>query len=291
MRRPKVDLPELAELVIDNLASDKKSLTTCAQLSRLWVPRSRYHLFSTTVIGSSQLASFPKVIASPLCTIRLNINTLIIGDENEWYTNDILPPETWIALPLLAHLQSLTMRHLEVETSPTDGFHVLRQITALKRLTITSTRFSTEFLFFTFLSSLSSLPFLTHLSLQHSHFTTTSPDEHACLPLTLRHFNASSDSRYFSASSAFHTVLLLCKLCAQKKEEGPPTITEMTFTMWTFTYLSPRVFNTFGVLLEHLRLELSPSTPLRGLSFLHLPLPLPNDSIMQQFSTHSKSPR
>jgi hypothetical protein len=250
MWRPTIGLPaELVELVTDNLASDKHSLATCAQLSRVWLPRSRYHLFSTAVAnGSSQVASFLQIIESPLCTLKPYINTLIIDNHERYLTP--ASPATWSALYLLANLQSLTIRHLLLEESPTRG--VFRQI---KRLTIDSTYFC-KFLFFDFLSR---FPSLTHLTLQHlCSFHLSTPEKYACLPSTLHQFSSSFD---------YDTVQVLNKLRRQKKIRSRPRITDMTFTAWRYTEITGEFLNSFGASLKSLRIELTPTTPIHGPSF------------------------
>ena len=50
---------ELVDTIVDKLQDDKSALATCSLLSRIWVPRSRYHLFhSITVTVESDGSGF-----------------------------------------------------------------------------------------------------------------------------------------------------------------------------------------------------------------------------------------
>lgn len=43
-------VPELIEMVIDQLVDDKRSLASCSTIAKVWLPRSRFHLFRTIQI-------------------------------------------------------------------------------------------------------------------------------------------------------------------------------------------------------------------------------------------------
>ncbi|KAK0470095.1 uncharacterized protein EV420DRAFT_89530 [Desarmillaria tabescens] len=88
--------PELTDNIIDFLSSDPLSLMRTSLVCRLWLPRSRFHLFSSVrleLLKLKRISKFLQLIQSPNCTIH--IGTLIISARIlplEWtpdYQNDV----------------------------------------------------------------------------------------------------------------------------------------------------------------------------------------------------------
>ncbi|KAK0204528.1 hypothetical protein DFS33DRAFT_1382400 [Desarmillaria ectypa] len=72
--------PELTDNIIDFLASNPCSLECTSLVCRLWLPRSRFHLFSSVrleLIKLRRIKKFLQLIQSPHCTIH--IRTLAIS--------------------------------------------------------------------------------------------------------------------------------------------------------------------------------------------------------------------
>jgi hypothetical protein len=59
---------ELVEAILDHLADDLRSLKACSLVSRIWLSRSRFHLFETCRLMSNTISDFCKVPRSPGCT-------------------------------------------------------------------------------------------------------------------------------------------------------------------------------------------------------------------------------
>ncbi|KAL4248503.1 hypothetical protein ABKN59_007776 [Abortiporus biennis] len=117
-----IAIPEILDLIIDNLHDDTKSLRSCSLVSKSWLPSSRYHLFETKTIyvefyfpeipSRVGLESFLTFILSS-SAIAETVRTLILvgGLANK--------------LPFLRHLKlqklDLTCGHL-ASMSPYDSF-------------------------------------------------------------------------------------------------------------------------------------------------------------------------
>ncbi|KAF8877359.1 hypothetical protein BD779DRAFT_1677351 [Infundibulicybe gibba] len=60
---------EIVDLIIDQLRADAKTLRLCSLVCQSWLPRARYHLFSTFKIHTRSIAAID-LLGSPLCTIQ-----------------------------------------------------------------------------------------------------------------------------------------------------------------------------------------------------------------------------
>jgi hypothetical protein len=69
---------ELTDVFIDFHHSDRKTLSVCSLVCRNWLSRSRFHLFGTVCVNSSDIHSFVDLLASPWSTIVSSIHTLHI---------------------------------------------------------------------------------------------------------------------------------------------------------------------------------------------------------------------
>ncbi|KAJ7635784.1 hypothetical protein DFH06DRAFT_1336421 [Mycena polygramma] len=75
---------ELSDSIVDHLKSDISALTTCSLLSRQWLPRSRYYIFSSVSFcigrhesrprnGQQRVDEFLSILDSPLATFILYV--------------------------------------------------------------------------------------------------------------------------------------------------------------------------------------------------------------------------
>ncbi|KAI0784373.1 hypothetical protein C8Q75DRAFT_736241 [Abortiporus biennis] len=137
-----IAIPEILDLIIDNLHDDTKSLRSCSLVSKSWLPSSRYHLFETKTIyvefyfpeipSRVGLESFLTFILSS-SAIAETVRTLILvgGRGSSWESATL--PECDLCdiiavankLPFLRHLKlqklDLTCGHL-ASMSPYDSF-------------------------------------------------------------------------------------------------------------------------------------------------------------------------
>ncbi|KAJ7635786.1 hypothetical protein DFH06DRAFT_1336423 [Mycena polygramma] len=97
-----VEIPgELVDSIIDNLKRNRSALITCSLLSRQWLPRSRYHLFSSVSFnidwrdarGLRKAEEFIFLLDSPLATIAPYVEEVNLTHRTEGPTvlsNEIL---------------------------------------------------------------------------------------------------------------------------------------------------------------------------------------------------------
>lgn len=72
--------PELVDIVIDFLCSDRETLNVCSLVCKTWLPAARYHLFGTIILRGGNTGSFHALRASPNFTATPFIHRLIIMD-------------------------------------------------------------------------------------------------------------------------------------------------------------------------------------------------------------------
>ncbi|KAG7444876.1 uncharacterized protein BT62DRAFT_933922 [Guyanagaster necrorhizus] len=116
--------PELTDNIIDFLSSDPLSLKRTSLVCRLWLPRSRFHLFSTVrleLIKLRRINKFLQLISSSHCTIH--IGTLVISARIlplEWtseYPDVAASVHSILTVPglcrALSHASSLVLDHFD----------------------------------------------------------------------------------------------------------------------------------------------------------------------------------
>ncbi|KAJ7625984.1 hypothetical protein FB45DRAFT_1060561 [Roridomyces roridus] len=112
---------ELVDSVIDLVRSDPITLADCALVCRQWVPRSRYHYFSSVQLvrntNRDTLRTFILILASPLATFISSVREVYIFHHSS-YGTPVLSAGDIIGLfaryglaPTLLHL-SCSLRHL-----------------------------------------------------------------------------------------------------------------------------------------------------------------------------------
>jgi hypothetical protein len=75
--------PEIFDAFIDQV--DANLLGVCSLVSKLWLPRSRRHLFERVVIIGQDLKPFLDLVDNPLCTIKPHVH--IVEMEGAWDAN------------------------------------------------------------------------------------------------------------------------------------------------------------------------------------------------------------
>lgn len=100
--------PEIIDVIVDNLHTDKSSLRACGLTARTWLPSSRYHLFAKVTLRPSNILSFTKLLEYPLNNIAPMVRHLAVELETD-KENTILGAS--LVLPLLpsitAHLRMI----------------------------------------------------------------------------------------------------------------------------------------------------------------------------------------
>lgn len=77
-------LPELVDLIVDCLSSEKAALKSCSLVGRAWLPRSRFHLFHTIHLNIADPFAnrdFLKLHGSTLSTLSTHVHHLIIHES------------------------------------------------------------------------------------------------------------------------------------------------------------------------------------------------------------------
>jgi len=99
--------PEITDVIVDNLHTDKSSLRACGLTARTWLPSSRYHLFARVTLRPSNILSFTKLLEYPLNNIAPVVRHLAVELDTDKKT--ILGAS--LVLPLLpsitAHLRMI----------------------------------------------------------------------------------------------------------------------------------------------------------------------------------------
>src|ERR1700735_1473632 len=90
--------PEITDVIVDNLHTDKSSLRACGLTARAWLPSSRYHLFAKVTLRPSNILSFTKLLEYPLNNIAPVVRHLAVKLETDG-NNTILGAS--LVLPLL----------------------------------------------------------------------------------------------------------------------------------------------------------------------------------------------
>ncbi|EEB92068.1 hypothetical protein MPER_09478 [Moniliophthora perniciosa FA553] len=80
------DLPsdypqELIDRIIDHCRDEHQDISQCSLVAKKWLPRTRYHLFSSLSIVPSpeDYHKLVLLLANPNCTIHLFIRELTLG--------------------------------------------------------------------------------------------------------------------------------------------------------------------------------------------------------------------
>jgi hypothetical protein len=98
--------PEITDVIVDNLHTDRSSLRACGLTARTWLPSSRYHLFARVTLRPSNILSFTKLLEYPLNNIAPVVRHLAVELETD--ENNIILGAS-LVLPLLpsitAHLR------------------------------------------------------------------------------------------------------------------------------------------------------------------------------------------
>lgn len=148
--------PELTDNIIDFLSSDILSLKRTSLVCRLWLPRSRFHIFSSVrleLIKLRRINKFMQLIQSPHCTI--NIGTLIISARVlplEWtsdYPDVAASVYSILTVPgpcrALSDVESLVLDHFDTtKTYLSIGFGIeafSRTFTNVRSVTFKRVRF------------------------------------------------------------------------------------------------------------------------------------------------------
>ncbi|KAJ7661966.1 hypothetical protein DFH06DRAFT_363044 [Mycena polygramma] len=101
------DFPEeLIDSVIDHLRSDKSALLVCGLVSSQWLPRSRYHCFSSIHLfigscrnqddwkGLSRVKTFLSLVESPLATFAPSVTKVRLSHRRDRKKGGIISPKT-----------------------------------------------------------------------------------------------------------------------------------------------------------------------------------------------------
>jgi hypothetical protein len=117
---------EIVDIIIDLVHLDStQSLSDCALVCKAWVPRVRYHQFTTLIIPGYLVKEFVKLLASPLSSLSECIVTLQIGTEDSrWRPSRSI----YTAISGLRRLQTLKLRHFDVVTKRMAELGPLRDI-------------------------------------------------------------------------------------------------------------------------------------------------------------------
>ncbi|KAF8134122.1 hypothetical protein K438DRAFT_804742 [Mycena galopus ATCC 62051] len=81
---------ELADEIIDLLAGDSNSLKACSTIGRVWIPRSRLHLFKTwkCVLLPKNIRGFHEILQSPYGCSFLPLIRSVKASRYYWHHND-----------------------------------------------------------------------------------------------------------------------------------------------------------------------------------------------------------
>ncbi|KAJ7207456.1 hypothetical protein GGX14DRAFT_455538 [Mycena pura] len=86
-----IDFPrELADEIIDHLAGDSNSLKACSMIGRVWIPRSRLHLFESwkCVLLPRNIRGFHEILQSPYGCSFLPLLRSVKATRYCWHEND-----------------------------------------------------------------------------------------------------------------------------------------------------------------------------------------------------------
>ena len=73
-------LPEIIDMIIDQLHADRKSLSACSLTCKNWLTCSRYHLFSQVVLAPRDFSAFISFIERPSNSISHFVQWLVLDD-------------------------------------------------------------------------------------------------------------------------------------------------------------------------------------------------------------------
>ncbi|KAJ6620083.1 hypothetical protein B0H10DRAFT_2023510 [Mycena sp. CBHHK59/15] len=99
---------ELCENMIDVLSTDRKALGECGLVCSAWLPRSRFHLFSSIGLLCSTSAPFIHILGSPTCTFASFVRKLTIYFGSEHETNAGMVAQRFLRLATSSAFRRLT---------------------------------------------------------------------------------------------------------------------------------------------------------------------------------------
>ncbi|CAK5277843.1 unnamed protein product [Mycena citricolor] len=105
--------PELFEHAIDFLHSDRPDLGNCALVCRAWLPRSRFHLFSSVCFDTDdgfRAAHLNHLLSSPRSTIPLHVQTLELRAQHLFFVRDASGRGGYLDIASLAPRLALLQR-------------------------------------------------------------------------------------------------------------------------------------------------------------------------------------
>ncbi|KAJ7868835.1 hypothetical protein B0H13DRAFT_2063810 [Mycena leptocephala] len=121
-----LELPqELIDAIIDHLSTDSPSLKACSLVRRLWLSRSRSHLFGTCNIDPKNILAFRDLLRSPHgCTFVRHVHS-IRAMRWDWSPNDPCFDEILADLLLLTGVRTLDLElYIELHIRKFSGFSV-----------------------------------------------------------------------------------------------------------------------------------------------------------------------
>lgn len=113
--------PEITDMFIDNLFDDMRTLRRCSLVHSRWLPRSRFHLFKTLVIGGRKIGTTLVLYHKPRRlekyispTTRNLVKCLVLGDrfgvegveDDQVWIDEVI---VWDFLRLLPHVDHLVL--------------------------------------------------------------------------------------------------------------------------------------------------------------------------------------
>lgn len=77
--RPPKFPPEIIDTIIHHFHEDRSALIKCSEISRSFIPASRYHLFREINVQNSNVADLVSLLDSPLSTINRHIQSVTLS--------------------------------------------------------------------------------------------------------------------------------------------------------------------------------------------------------------------
>lgn len=157
--------PEIYDIVLGFLHSDKDALQACSLTCKAWLPASRYHLFDKIVLAPSDVLAFLEYVDSSSSTVATIVRRLVV--QRSVYSmmralrNKHITPR---ADHLKAHfrgLRSLTLSEVFWGVLPSDIRYTLSELVAVTELNLHRVNFETLHQAVQFISA---FPALEHLS-------------------------------------------------------------------------------------------------------------------------------
>jgi hypothetical protein len=140
-------------MIIDHLYYDKRALGNCGLVCRLWLPSSRFHLFSSILLSPRNMHRAVAALCPPHSTIPPYVRCVDIYEHERGRIHESLRQ-----LPPMSAVENLALHgfHWDNQTSPSVDtlFPFFRNV---KTLRLSSVEFNTLHSAFEFLSSATSL--------------------------------------------------------------------------------------------------------------------------------------